>query len=201
MSDNKHRPHAFGKGKKRTKLADDELALITRLNLQGIPSARISETFTEQTGRSLEPRTIRMIIAEQRKIWQKETNRNTDLAYHMELERLAMMEDEAWIRYRECGGLRRRKDIEQEVTDVEGGVTRTSRTEQVDDPEIALKWFKEIMKLQESRRKILNLESAITFSQTNVYAVKGYAGWTPDAWPDPPKRSQLGDGIIDGDYE
>jgi hypothetical protein len=202
MSDNKPRPNKFGKGKKRTRLSDGELALIVRSDLQGLTSGEIADLFFAQTRRSLDARTIRMVLKEQNEVWRSETRRNTDLAYHQELARLDMMENEAWRQYQACGGMRRRKDIEQEVIDPEGGRTSTTRTETVDDPELALKWFKELQKLQQARRKILDLETAINFTQNNVYAVKGYAGWTPDEWPDPPEnQSRLGDGVIEGEYE
>jgi len=201
MSDNKNRPHQFGKGKKRTRLSDDELAVITRANLQGMPSADISELFGELTGRQLEQSTIRMVIREQRAIWQREVDRNTDLHFNVELERINMMENEAWERYRDVGGYRKRKDIFKETSDPEGGLTTTTETHTIDDPEIALKWFREILKLQKDRRRLLQLETVMNFTQNNVYAVKGYAGWTPDAWPDPPVKKLDSGNVVDGEYE
>jgi len=199
MSDNKARPHKFGSGKKRTRLSTEELAVITHANLKGITSEEISELFFGQTGRSLEPRTIRMILMEQREKWQMEIRRDTERFFNMELERINMMENEAWARYHSLGGYRRRKDVTQDVVGGEGDTLSTTRVEEVDDPEMALKWFREIEKLQRERRKLLNLEKQINFTQNNLYAVKGYAGWTPDAWPDAPAIS---DGnTIDGFYE
>lgn len=194
------RIHTFGKGKKRTKLTDGELSVIVRASLQGIASADISAVLEEHTGRSLEPRTIRVVLAEQRAIWRDQVDRDTEMHFQLELERLDMMEAAAWEQYRLCGGYRKRKDIQREIIDPDGGMTTMTQEEHIDDPELALKWYREIAKLQVSRRKLLQLESTVNFTQQNLYAVKGYSSWTPDAWPDPPVKV-ISDGIVDGQYE
>jgi len=113
--------------------------------------------------------------------------RMTDMDIHIgrELERLDVMEYQAWEHYRTCGGAIK----EEEVKDLFGydGEKKTIRetlvtTKTKDDPRLAMQWFDRILKIQTDRRKVLKLEATVNIQ--NVMAVKGYSIFDPSKdWP------------------
>lgn len=194
------RPHKHGRGNNRVDLNDLQLSVIIECALRGMSAAEIAEVFKARTGRSLPPRKISVVIAEQNEAWAIQKQEESDFYMQRELARLEMMEREAWRQYQECGGTLQRETVNKLFNIDDDLVQRSVTIETKDDPKQAHTWFTTLMTIQKDRRKLLKLEQVIKF-QANVLAMKSYVGWNPDrSWPDAPE--QLDDPtVIDGEVD
>ena len=130
----------------------------------------------------------------------KDTNREA-MNFHInkELERLDVVEEEAWRNYRACGGTLSEEET-SELRNNNGDVVQTFTKEKTkDDPNTALKWFDRILKIQLERRKVLKLEATVNIN--NVLAVKGYSVFNPNHdWPDAKANKLPEPNVIDAEF-
>lgn len=181
------------------RLSDIQLAVVTECQLRGMNSSEISQALLDRTGRRIDARNVRVILKEQRDLWARKREQDIDFYMNQELARLEMMEREAWRQYGMVGGTVQRETIDKLFDSEEMLIQKSVKVETRDDPNQAHKWFTSILNIQQSRRKMLKLESAVTF-QANVVAMKSYVDWSPDQWPNPPQ--QLDDpNVVEGEID
>lgn len=133
--------------------------------------------------------------------WKASRMNDMDIHIGRELERLDVMEYQAWENYRSCGGTIQ----EEEIKDLFGydGDEKVKRetlviTKTKDDPRLAMQWFDRILRIQTDRRKVLKLEATVNIQ--NIMAVKGYSVFDPSKdWPT--NKNMPESNIIDVEFE
>lgn len=179
-------------------LNDSQLNVVLEGQLRGLTAKEISSFLEVKTGKKLQPSTIGHILAKQREHWRESNRQDTEYYIQQELDRLRMMEREAWRQYEACGGTLQKEVVNRLFDEDDTLIQHSVTIETKDDPSKAIQWFDRLLRIQTDRRKILKLEKVIHL-EANVFAVKGYSGWSPDeVWPDPPKELNGGD-VIEGE--
>ena len=153
--------------------------------LSGYRQRDLTKLYEKHFGKSITNSAISRRIRLLKEEWK--IARMTDMDIHIgrELERLDVMEYQAWEHYRTCGGAIK----EEEIKDLFGydGDKKTIRetlvvTKTKDDPRLAMQWFDRILKIQTDRRKVLKLETTVSIQ--NIMAIKGYSVFDPRSdWP------------------
>lgn len=171
--------------------------------LSGHTHKQLTALYEEEFDRSITRSMVTNTVAKLRKDWKIAAREDTNMYINMELERLELMEIEAWDQYRNCGGTIQDTEVKDLFFfDKEGKESKKGQslvtTKTKEDPRLAMQWFDKILKIQAARRKVLKLEATVNIN--NVMAVKGYAFFNPgkDWSEDPPNLPEAN--VIDAEF-
>ena len=157
--------------------------ITTRL-LQGYNHTKLAELYNkENPDNKITRKHVSHTVSRLREEWRDRTKESMNYYMNQELDRLEVMEVEAWRQYHACNGTVSEEET-KELFNHEGQIKESLVvTKTKDDPRSALQWFDKILKIQQDRRKVLRLETTVKIN--NVMAVKGYAIFNPNQdWPE-----------------
>lgn len=196
---------------------------IAQMFLEGRTTDYIAAHFLREQGRELSTALIAADWNAVRKQWAAQ--RSEDVAVYMseELHAINRMLAEAWDRYNEVSKSLKNKSFAQKRTttmdedievdaDIKMMTARKMKTSEIlRSREQAFKeqafWWTRIEDLHRQRQKIMGIGRAgMTFfidnrQTTNIAAVKGYSGVSPDDWPEPGQLLPENTVVDDGMYE
>ena len=176
---------------------------VAKMILSGHSVSDLVVLYEDKFNKTTTYNTVTKAITKLRKQWLISQQEDTNLYMNMELERLDLMEAQAWGHYRRVGGTVQDTEVKDLFFHNEDGKERkaqsvtTVRTREV--PALAMHWFDRILKIQESRRKVLRMEAVVNVN--NIMAVKGYAFFDPGKdWEQ--QHPNVPDGnVVDAEFE
>lgn len=203
MTDKKIEPTQLKQGTYRSKLERTAFeSWVADMILSGYAQNRLSDLYFQEFNRKIDVRTVGKTVVRLREEWKLAAREDTAMHINMELERLDIMEQVAWVNYRECGGTVQDTEVRDVFSYDEKGNNETKRrslttVKTKETPSLRMKWFDRIIKIQGDRRKVLKLEATVNIN--NIMAVKGYAFFDPGKdWDDPPNLPEAN--VIDAEF-
>lgn len=176
---------------------------VAKMVLSGHTQKQLAALYEKEFDRSVSVERVSSAVTKLRKEWKLAAREDTNMHINMELERLEVMEVEAWRQYRECGGTIQDTQVQDLFFYDEKGENEKKRQSVTtvytkEDPRLAMQWFDKILKIQTARRKVLRLETTVNIN--NVMAVKGYAYFDPgkDWDKEPPNLPKAN--VIDAEF-
>lgn len=175
---------------------------VAKMILSGHTHKQLAALYEKEFNRPTSRGQITLTLSKLRKEWKLAAREDTNMHINMELERLEIMEVEAWEQYRNVGGTIQDTEVKDLFFYNEDGKERRGQSlttvKTKEDPRLAMQWFDKILKIQAARRKVLKLEATVNIN--NVMAVKGYAFFNPgkDWSEDPPNLPEAN--VIDAEF-
>lgn len=190
---------AWGKRGRSKATQDIHKQFIMDRVFYGYNTGEIVDELKKEFGLALSRGVVSGVISDMRITWRDRALESTNSYINQEIDRLNSMEREAWNMYKTSGGVVTETQVEQLRGHDDEIITTRQLAAEKDMSEMPLRWFREILKIQTSRRKLLKLEATFQVQQ-NVVNIKAYTQFDPGReWPDPPLISKPEDCVIDGD--
>ena len=203
MSEQNLEPIKPSKGVYRSELERTAFeSWVAKMILSGHTQNQLIALYEQEFDRSATAEQVSRTLTKLRKEWKLAAREDTNMYINMELERLEVMEHEAWEQYRNVGGTIQDTEVKDLFFYNEDGKERRGQSlttvKTKEDPRLAMQWFDKILKIQAARRKVLKLEATVNIN--NVMAVKGYAFFNPgkDWSEEPPNLPEPN--VIDAEF-
>ena len=177
-------------------------AWVAKKVLSGYVKKNLPALYMQEFDRKVTAQTVKTTMEKLENEWRLTAAEDTSFHINMELERLDVMEREAWRHYRSVGGVIQETEVKDLFYyDPNGKGERKGQSMTViktkEDPRLAMQWFDKIMKIQTDRRKVLKLETTVNIN--NIMAVKAYTYFDPSKdWDDHPNMPKAN--VIDAEF-